>query len=115
MEAVNITLEMIANAPARERKARGRQKGSSPVEKDFRGWYAGTDAVFGRKLSTSEMQALRTAVNRTIADEDTSKVGPYRAALESAGITETILSEEGEGSDKRFTLALSRVVNEDNN
>lgn len=110
MEAISITLEDIANAPARTTKRRGREKGSSPVEKAFRAGMADTEnpVVFGAVLKPSEYQMLRTAVNRHNG-EDTSKVEPYRAALEAFGLSEAILAESGEGSDKRITVALSRV------
>ncbi len=109
MQTVEITLDMIANAPERERKSRGRQKGSSPVEKAFREGYASdSEIVFGATLNPSEYQMLRTAVNRANG-VDTSKVGPYAEACEALGLTHTILSETGEGSDKRITVALSRV------
>lgn len=110
METVDITLDMIANAPERVSKKRGRAKGSSPVEKAFREGFANEDAdiVFGAVLKPSEYQMLRTSVNRANG-EDTSKVEPYRTALENLGLCETILAESGEGSDKRITLALSRV------
>ena|SRR6187551_446063 len=115
MEAVEITREMIANAPARVSAKRGRQKGSSPVEKAFRaGFESGNEIVFGAKISPSELQMLRTAVNRANG-VDTSKVGPYETALVALGLTQTILSETGEGSDKRITIALERVSVSDDN
>lgn len=110
MEAFEVTLDMIANAPERVSKKRGRAKGSSPVEKAFREGFANEDAevVFSAILKPSEYQMLRTSVNRANG-EDTSKVEPYRAALNALNLRETILAEMGEGSDKRITLALSRV------
>ena len=110
MKALEISLEMIQNAPERVSKKRGREKGSSPVEKAFRAGMADENSVvvFGAELKPSEYQMLRTAVNRHNG-EDTSKVEPYRTALESFGLCETILAETGEGSDKRITVALSRV------
>ena len=112
MEAVEITLDMIANAPERVSKKRGRAKGSSPVEKAFlAGYMSEDDVVFGAVLKPSEYQMLRTSVNRANG-EDTSKVEPYRTALEALGLCETILAESGEGADKRITLALSRVSSE---
>jgi hypothetical protein len=110
MESVEITLDMIRNAPARETKRRGRAKGSSAVEKAFRAGFSdeNCEIVFSQTLKPSEYQMLRTAVNRENG-EDTSKVSPYRDALESLGLIEAILAESGEGNDKRITLALARV------
>lgn len=113
MELQTITLDMIQNAPPRVKAARGRQKGSSDVEKAWRAGFAllsdENPIAFSAKLTkASEYPMLRTSVNRSNG-EDTGKVGPYRAALEHFGLCETILAED----EKTIVVAIARPLEND--
>lgn len=104
---LEITAEMLANAPQRPTVSRGRAKGSSPVEKGFRAFYADENRTsWGQAFTNSESAALRTAVCRVGLDKDSSRKSDYEDALSALNLTEVFLGQSGEGNERIVTLAL---------
>jgi hypothetical protein len=107
IQKVEITLEMLENAPERT-TSRGRTKGSSPMEKSIRSFYESDAEHDAWRVTNSQYQALKLAVCR-LDGTDSSKKEDYEEALESLRLDEVFLGQSGQGSDRVQTIALRKT------
>jgi hypothetical protein len=108
IQKVEITLEMLENAPERT-TSRGRTKGTSPMEKSVRSFYEDENTEHDAwRVTNSQYQALKLAVCR-LDGTDSSKKDDYENALESLRLEEIFLGQSGQGSERVQTIALRKA------
>lgn len=129
MELVDITPEIVASAPARG------FKGRSPVAAAFKDWYSDVSRpILGLKLTASDDASLKDAicvgagmqkVKRPKMENGVQVMSEKRgkpvfitepfssahllSAMELLGIEQRDLGSEGEGNDRKRTIAIVRL------